>query len=285
MVEGPMHFQNRAFYALVLAIFFFVGSHPSYAETPTRPPARTPDDLPLIAVDTVSEISRSNVIKLANGVSYSLDEIRIPFAYESAVTELLKGALLNKKVGVYSDKPQDSPNALDRLGFPLAHILQEDGTWVQATLVSKGLAWVSGSADSQALLSSLYRAENTAQEEKAGLWADPKYSIKTSATIADTLNSFQVYEGRISGYGIGKSNLPIFYLDKKEGDNLAPFALQLGTPKIKEFRDPGRTLSRLKGKTLRVRGWVEKQNRIPTIIVTHAEQVQVLDAPAALTEN
>lgn len=263
----------------LLLSFMACGASFSFAETPEATPSSpvTPDDLPLIAVDTVTEVTRANVIKLASGKSYALDEIRIPFAYESTTIDLLKKGLLNKKVGLYSDKPQDSEAALDRLGFPLVHVLKEDGTWVQAELVAAGLAWVSGSANSRSLLTPLYRREITARAEKLGLWADPKYDIKTARTIADYLNSFQIYEGTLTSYASGKGGLPTYFLDSGKNGKDAPFAFRLDNPKIKGMNDPAAAIKRWRQKKIRVRGWVEKENQIPTIAITHPEQLEILE--------
>jgi hypothetical protein len=251
------------------------------AVVPVGPP-KTPDDLDLIDVGTVKEIKQSDMIVLDNGKTYHMDQIRIPVYYDDTALAYLHSNVLNKKVGVYALK-NAKIGATDRYGNFFGHILREDGTWIQADMVARGLAWAYSTESNRTLIHPLYKYEAAARADKVGFWKDPEFVIKTKNNIAKYVNSYQIYQGVIVARSWGTDKV-IFICDPLSRTATA-FTFTIRLDRSINFVRPGtrpdETFATWRGAYVRVRGWVDKDTTnavpIPTIDVTHPEQMEFLD--------
>lgn len=244
-----------------------------YAGNP--PIETTPTDLDLVAVGTIVAIPRENIIKLDDGSIYKLENVRVPINYFPAVIEYLKRTLIGKKVGLYA-RDSNLVRKFDLSGNKLVQAVTADGTWVQADLVSHGMAWVSGSFYNRDLMIPLYKYEDAARAANLGLWADPQYTLKNEKTMTSkTYSSFQVYEGTVTSVAYASGYFFINFGANHDKD----FTILMPRDVCWLFADaPGHNLDPRDwiGHKLRVRGWVEK-NGGAMIRVTYPEQVQYLD--------
>jgi len=246
----------------------------TYKKSP--PVQTTPFDLELVDVGVVKEIVKSDTIRLESGKTYKIDNIRVPIQLDGQALDFLRGNVLGKKVGFYIVGKDPSARA-DRFGHILAHVVTQEGEWLQALMVSRGLAWATGSETSRDLVIPLFKYEDLARSQKLGLWNYPEFEVKNNETImGNTRNSFQVYEGKIRS--VRKQDNYAFYNFGK--DPKTDFTIFINTKKVPPYLlsggRRGHTPPQFEGLRVRIRGWVEENNG-PTIELTYQEQLEFID--------
>lgn len=266
------------FGAITVCSFYSVHSSAQTAQpTPRKafPVQTTPFDLELTDVGVVKEIVKSDTVRLESGKTYKLDNIRVPLQLDRDVISFLEKKLIGKKLGFYI-VGSDPVARADSVGHILAHAVMQDGDWVQASMVAKGLAWVSGSAKSRDLVLPLYKHEDLARTQNLGLWKNPDLAVKNNDTImGNTRNSFQVYEGTIVSLST-KGDYAFYNFDKNPKTDFTVIVNMKKTPPF--FIDGRRThvIPKFNGMRVRVRGWVEEKDG-PMMELTYQEQIEFLD--------
>jgi len=154
----------------------------------------------------------------------------------------------------------------------LAHLHTADGLWVQAELLSRGLARVNSYSDNRAMLAELLLFERQARAARRGIWALPRYAVRSVKETPKFLNSFQIVEGRVKSVAKVRGRIYLNFGSDWRRDFTVTLPPQATRLHIKEGRDP---LS-YEGKRIRVRGWLKPRNG-PMITVTHPEQIEVLE--------
>ncbi len=276
MMTLKKHILWMAAAAFAVSVFFI--SDVAHAQPARKIVQTTPFDLNLNAVGIVDKILKPDTIRLDNGKVYKLDNIRVPFQLNDLTTQFLEQNLLGKKVGFYivGDDPY---KRADRFGHTLAHVVTEDGSWVQAQIVSRGLAWATVSATSRDLAIPLFKYEDIARSQASGLWALPEFAIRDNDTIGvNSYNSFQIYQGKIKTVtekdnfifiNFGKNPQTDFTISFYKKD-LGPFQLRSGAYTHLPVE--------LIGQTIRIRGWVE-ENGGPMMQLECLEQLEFPDTP------
>lgn len=264
----------------VLAALVLLGLGISFSvQAQKKPPIQTsPFDLNLTEVGIVTEIIKPDTLRLANGKIFKIDNIRVPLQLDSNAIEFLNNNVLNKKIGFYI-VGKDPVERADRFGHTLAHVVTEDGEWVQALMVSRGLAWASGSESSRELFIPLLKYEDLARSQNLGLWKLPTFAIRDNETIHNnTYNSFQVFEGTIRAVS-AKGRYAFYNFDK---DPKTDFTIVVNIGKMEAYTlsTGAHSYSPLEfvGRKVRIRGWVEENNG-PMIELLFQEQLEFLDAP------
>jgi micrococcal nuclease len=264
----------------VLAALVLLGLFtPFHAQAQKKPPVQTsPFDLNLAEVGVVTEIIKPDTLRLANGKIFKIDNIRVPLQLDSNAIEFLNKNVLNKKMGFYIIG-KDPIERADRFGHTLAHVVSEDGEWIQALMVSRGLAWVNGNENSRDLFIPLLKYEDLARSQNLGLWKLPAFAIRDNETIHNnTYNSFQVYEGTIRSIS-AKDNFIFFNFDKNPKTD---FTIVLNKERVPPFRLSTGAHSHappdFNGKKIRIRGWVEEKNG-PMIDLLFQEQIEFVENP------
>ncbi len=167
----------------------------------------------------------------------------------------------------------------DRYGRTLAHVFLIDGkteSWIEDRIVEQGHARVASSPDGRSCIAELLAAEGRARRAKRGLWAHAAYQIREADKaheLADFVQSYQIVEGRVRETQERKRRV---YLDFGEDWSKDLTAVISGRDR-KRFETAGIDLLKLKGRKVRLRGWVERWNG-PLIRLTYPEQIEVLDA-------
>jgi len=165
---------------------------------------------------------------------------------------------------------------MDRHGRLLAHLHLPDGAWLQGALLAQGMARVYSFPDNRAVVTEMLLKEQAARSDKIGIWRHPFYRIHQQTELVIDLkrlkNSFQLIEGQV---------LDVTRLRKKVFINFGPnwrtdFTVSLNARAAKLFDRAGFDPLLLKGKRIRVRGWIKSFNG-PMINATHPEQLEMLD--------
>ncbi len=270
-----MSVLSRLCLALVIACAFM--SAPAQAsDTPALPPQK----LQIIGQGTVTEILKPELVRLNTGSLYVLDNIRIPTLYTDQALAWLDANLLNKSVTLYAS-PDLGDNARDRMGNSFAHAVI-DGTparWVQGDMVAGGLAWADSTVTNRAMATELLALEDKARNTAQGFWASPGMAVRTVDAIGDARNQFMI----VTGTALETADKKSVYFANYGKDWKTDFTISLTKQNSRNF-PPGFYMDMLKGKPVRVRGWVFEKNG-PMIELTHPEQLEFLPDTATTEEG
>ncbi len=168
----------------------------------------------------------------------------------------------------------------DRHGRALAHLFLPDGRWVQGELLSQGMARVYSFPDNRALVPQMLRLERAARAARAGIWGDDWYAVRTPEATRRDLGTFQLVEGLVVAVAEVRGR---YYLNFG-ADWRTDFTVTVAKNRHGLFEDMNVDLKTLKGRSIRVRGWIDQRNG-PTIEATHPEQIEVLEGRGANPET
>jgi len=160
---------------------------------------------------------------------------------------------------------------IDRHGRQLAHLSLGDGRWVQRILLSQGLARVYSFPDNRALVAEMLAAERTARAAGRGIWSDGFYAIRSPFGLERDLGTFQLVEGRVAAAARVRGATYLNF----GADWRTDFTIVVRRQDRAAFDEVGIDLLALEGRSVRVRGWLDKRNG-PMITATHPEQLEVL---------
>ena len=161
---------------------------------------------------------------------------------------------------------------VDRHGRQLAHLTLDDGSWVQHVLLSRGLARVYSFPDNRALVAEMLLAERAARQARAGIWDNDFYAIRPPFDLTRDIGTFQLVEGRVLDAARVRGTT---YLNFGE-DWRTDFTIAVRRDSRAAFDEAGFDLLALKGRSVRIRGWLDNWNG-PMIAATHPEQIEVLE--------
>lgn len=170
----------------------------------------------------------------------------------------------------------------DRHGRLLAQLFVGDGasrTWLQGALVEAGHARVHASPQTRLCVAALLARETAARQAGRGLWQNAAYAIREAwrtRELMRELQRFQIVEGEVLEVADRRRTVYINFGRHWRED----FTVLVERRGRDLFDKAGIDLSQLKGRRIRVRGWLE-ENGGPLIKVTYPEQIESLDLPAA----
>jgi endonuclease YncB( thermonuclease family) len=156
--------------------------------------------------------------------------------------------------------------------------------WVQGHLLQQGLARAFVQAGNRACAHELLEAERVARQARRGLWADAAYQVRSTGSPRELLryrSTFQVVEGRIARVAQVRGTIYLnfgadrraFAVSLRRGDRSLLLGPHAGDPKA------------LEGKRVRARGWIEQQRHGPTINLSAAGLIEVVDDPARAAQD
>lgn len=229
-------------------------------------PADGLDYGPPVAVESVPD---GRTVALADGTVVRLSALDIPagrwrdFA-RAALAELLQG----RSVRPARLAPPD------RHGRVPAQLQREDGVWVQAALLGRGLARVdAGGADPAAALAALLAVEAEARAAGRGLWGDPGLAVRSADTLGrGDLDRFQIVEGQVQRAALVRGRA---YLNFGT-DSRQDFTVTAEPALVSALAASGQDLTGLQGRRIRVRGWLDWSGG-PRIALVRIEQIERLD--------
>ena len=176
----------------------------------------------------------------------------------------------------------------DRYGRHVAHLfVEKDGEsqWVAGALLSQGHARAYGLQENFACARELLANEQIAREGRRGIWAIALYRPKPaslSGALMALRNSFQIVEGRVANVSRTKSTV---YLNFGK-DWKTDFTIRVGKAVLSANAAWSAGLEGLEGKTIAVRGWIERRNG-PLIDIIDPSQIDIpaeQPAPPAATK-
>jgi micrococcal nuclease len=161
--------------------------------------------------------------------------------------------------------------ALDRYRRLIAQVHDENGRWLQGQMVARGMARVRSLPDNRSRLADLLVAEAAARAEGRGIWAHPFYRVRSPREAEDDIDSFQIVEGVVIDRARVRDRIYLNFGPDWRTD----FTVSIKTRLLPAFEEAALDPMKLKGRTIRVRGWIESRNG-PFIDATHPEQIEVL---------
>lgn len=161
----------------------------------------------------------------------------------------------------------------DRNGRILAHLVRDDGVWIQQTMLQEGWARVYTFPDNRLFAGDLYAAETRARTARRGLWSHPDYAVRKAdpAILKSDMGTFQLVEGPVKEAARVRGRVYLNFGDDYRTDFTAAIAPEV----MKAFTAAKLDLLGLKGRSIRVRGYLRDFNG-PSMDLTHPEQIEIL---------
>ncbi|WP_051244917.1 thermonuclease family protein [Thalassobaculum salexigens] len=243
---------------------------------PARPGPPLPAGLTPGETGRVAAVLSADTIDLEDGLRVRLAGVQGPAptrdgspAWPHAVEATVEtsAACLGRTVTLhYADDRRD------RWQRALAHLVVDDGTWLQGHLLQRGLARVYTWPRTATGARSMLDLERTARANRRGIWADRFYRIRNPSETWGDLDSWQIVEGRVVDAALVRGNAYLnFGLDWRND-----FTFRAESDARRAFRKAGIELPDLTGRRVRGRGWVYPTNG-PMIDLTHPAQLEVLE--------
>ncbi|MDD9901365.1 MAG: thermonuclease family protein, partial [Alphaproteobacteria bacterium] len=224
---------------------------------------------------------RSDMRKMKSGKIYRLAQLRVPAEYVFDAMEFMEKTLVGKTVGIYTYTEQNEPPR-DRFGNIYAHIVKEDGSWVQGDLVGRGISWAYSTPENRIMTRVLRDYASIAAATRTGFWKKSEYAFKSKDDIRGYVNSYQVVEGTITwAFNDPEDGSSIFYIGQ-HGTREANFLFYIKNRWLNKFFRKKNAAFAARDWTyahVRVHGWVHKLDTVPAIEVTHPEQLEFLPPP------
>jgi len=223
----------------------------------------------------VSAVADGATFSLADGQIVRLAALDVPRRGErsekrNAVADAAR-AVLESLVGGSTVALAPAAPAPDRYGRILAHVADAEGRWVQAELITRGLARVAAFANDGADLAPLLALEETARQAGRGLWALQEFRAIDVHEAARRIDSFQLVEGRV--LAVERRSGRTFL--NCGGDWRSDFTVEIAAKPRRQMLARGLDPDSYRDKMVRVRGWIRSRNG-PLIELVRPEQIEVL---------
>ena len=145
--------------------------------------------------------------------------------------------------------------------------------WLQALLLSKGLARVRGLPENRRAVPALLAVERRARAAGLGLWAYRRFAVLAPEQAARRIGSFQIVEGRVLSAETVKGRSYLNF----GADWKSDFTVALDRAARRRFEESGLDPLSLEGRRIRVRGWLKSFNG-PMLELGYPEQIELLDS-------
>lgn len=143
--------------------------------------------------------------------------------------------------------------------------------WVQAELLSRGLARVMIAPDRTECAPELFAFEAKARAAKAGIWSNAVYAVRTPDNLRNDVGTFQIVEGKVLNASLKNGRAYLNF----GADWKTDFTVTVDPEDMKNFRNTGVDPRSYVGQTIRVRGIVQWLNG-PEIEVANPQSVEVV---------
>ncbi len=231
----------------------------------------------LLGNGRVLAVAAFGEIQLADGRKLRLAGLEPPYPDEPARINLhgqrlqaaLTGLLEGAEISLFGS------NQADRRGRLAVQVKTVDGIWAQRALIAQGLTRVMPVPGEQACAKDLLAAEALARDTRRGIWGDPVFAVRSARSpeaLSSLTDSFQIIEGVVSTVSVGKSEV---FLNFGENWRL-DFTGKATAAMYRQAKAAGVDLAKLRGKQVRVRGFIERRNG-PMITLQVPEQIELLD--------
>ena len=209
-------------------------------------------DSPLQDEGHISAILDARTLRLDDGREVRLSGIEIPKSAEATGAAWLREHALGQKITL-----RGTDDAPDRYGREHAFVLPDgSGATLQSALIGAGHAIVSANPGDTACTTDLKDAELHAESSRVGVWSQPGFVLDASATgaILEYIGCFALVEGTIlSARQVGTTLYLNFAKRRIQG-----FAVTVSHRMMARFATAGMAPAALRGKRVRVRGWISQ---------------------------
>lgn len=196
----------------------------------------------------------------------------------------LSDLILAKKI-----KLAFSGRRTDRYGRLLAHVFVDDNgrqSWVQGTLLASGYARAYGFPESFACSRELLAHELEARRKRLGLWNNGVYRMLPADHASEVMKLRGKYV-RVTGIVVSVGRTKSATYLNFSNDWQTDFTVHIDKKVLAANPEFDRSLDSLSGKTVVVRGWIERRNG-PLIDIADPSQLEMPDAsgtPATVSEQ
>jgi micrococcal nuclease len=160
----------------------------------------------------------------------------------------------------------------DRYRRLRAQIVVDDGIWLQREMLRLGWARVFINPGRHECAHEVYAAEDEGRRKPAGLWASNVFGVRTPDSLNwRDLGTFQIVQGAVTNASVHGSRA---YLNFGQ-DWRRDFTVTIAPGDMKTFRSEGVDPESYAGKTVRVRGWIDRLNGFE-IEAAAPEQIEIL---------
>lgn len=236
--------------------------------TPAAASCPTPTEPALIA-----EVIAGDSVRLADGRLLSLAGVEVPRQLGRAAIAADAPHEAEARVALAVLLAETAPTLTllgpaDRRGA-LPGRLAVAGRDVAESLVTAGHLRVRPSPAAKPCLPGLFAAEATARATRAGLWASEEFHLRAGddTDLPRLADSYAVVEGRVVSTGRAGSRRYIDFGRNHRTD----FTVVIDARRSAAFAAAGFDLDRLRGRTIRVRGWLTAYNGAEMTLETPEE--------------
>ncbi len=219
----------------------------------------------------VSSVLDAKTFRLEDGREVRLAGIELAAGSTDSGKAMLTALIESRDVSLHG--ADDTP---DRYGRQPAFVaLKGSVTPVQFEMLSRGEALASPTVSDPACSRALLAAEAVARAARRGIWTGSAALKNAESTddILARLGRFTVVEGTVSSARLAGATFYVNFGRRWTRD----FAVTISRRMIASVEAAGIDLKSLKGKRVRVRGWIEKRGG-PRIEITHAGQLELIGA-------
>ncbi len=160
----------------------------------------------------------------------------------------------------------------DRHGRALAHLIRDDGLWIQGAMLEAGMARVYSFEDNRTAVPEMLSRERRARSAGRGIWSHGFYAVRGVADTGRLLDSFQLVEGMVLDAAEVRGRVYLNFGENWQDD----FTVSVAPGDVAAFDQAGVDLLALAGRRIRVRGWLYRRNG-PMIDASHPEQVELIE--------
>jgi len=241
-----------------------------------RPGPAAPAGLSEGLAGRVAAVLGADTLDLEDGTRVRLAGVQVPqpardgraawpHATEAAVA--VGHATLGRSVRLWH--PED---ARDRWGRALAHLVRDDGLWLQGALLMEGLARVHTQPRTATGAGLMLDLERTARAARLGIWGERFYRVRNPDETWGDIDSVQVVEGRVVDATVIRGTAYLNFGTDWRRD----FTIRAAAEARRAFGRAGIDLGDLSARRVRARGWVFPLNG-PMIDLTHPAALEVLE--------
>jgi endonuclease YncB( thermonuclease family) len=229
-------------------------------------------DAETIALDDGSEVRLAGILAPRRPMTVGAVSAHEPYAPEVAARAALGALVLDRSVEM---RALQTP--LDRYGRRRAHVFaqaQGKRTWVQGALLAQGHARAWGYQDSDACLREMLLQEASAREAGRELWGNAAFAVRAAANVRELMrlrSTFQLVEGRVTGVTQSGGRVYVNFGDDWRTD----FTAGVLRRKVVANLERGE-IEALRGRRVRVRGFIERRNG-PFVEISTWAQVELLE--------
>lgn len=263
----------RALLNRYLFLFALLTSVPTHADFDTAALG-----LKQCGTGQVKQALSGDKIELISGAHIKLADIKAPEHWEQPsqykswpygfyARNQLDALVKGRKITLHCYK-----KSVNFLGVTVAHIILEDNDWLQAELLSQGIAFLYPEAQSSTAVHSLYAIEDAAQRSGKGIWAKDTYTPKSALDTDFRSGWFQIIAGTVIS---AKQVRKTIYLNF--GDNWREdFTIEIPKRVFTAMKKAGLNPLDLENKPVEVRGIIEWGGG-PKIILTSPNRLRLLE--------